>query len=531
MSIIRKFSVWMFLLAVVVFPFFALTSVSVAEDQGKTFVVGVPDDPQHLVCGFTSDLVTVQISSQLHSTLVRVRRDGTVEPDLAKSWEISKDGLAYTFHLRDDVKWHDGVEFTSADVAYGLMNINYKYNGLAEGAFKVVDHIDTPDKYTVVFHLKHPYAPFFPYAVGFAVSGQIMPKHIYEGTDPTKNEANWKPIGTGPFVFKEWARGSHIILERNKNYYKKGKPYFDRVIFKIIPDTASRMIAMERGELDYLPYFALPSSEVKALRQKKGVEVFVDLKRGSYPISPLIFNLRHPILKNRDVRVAIAHAIDCNAIVENALDGLGKVGTSPVQSGQIYYNPNVPKYAFDPALANRILDKAGFPRKDNGMRFSIGLLINRGLGAEYRDAGELMRQNLKDVGIDLKLDIQDGPAYWEKGWVKWDYDTMILSLQSGPHPAIGISRLFMCKNIQRLPARNAMGYCNPALDALFDKGEQETDVEKAKVYYNEIQDILVRDLPVLVLWERVSPIAYRTGIEGLPPGMLHHENYDSVIRR
>ena len=132
------------------------------------------------------------------------------------------------------MKWHDGTPLTAEDVRWALTEINMKYNPIASTGFAAVDKIEAPDATTLIIRMKQPFPAFFPWSF---VNQWIYPKHIYEGTDPRQNERNYRnPVGTGPFVFKEWVRGSHIMMERNPNYYKKDLPYLDRVVARFIPD-------------------------------------------------------------------------------------------------------------------------------------------------------------------------------------------------------------------------------------------------------------------------------------------------------
>ncbi len=194
-----------------------------------------------------------------------------IQPALAESWDVARDGLSVTFKLRPNVKWHDGKPLTSADVAYSLLEINGKYNSLANANFKIVERIDTPDPLTVIIRLKAPDPAFFPTA--FIDGARILPKHIYEGSDPRTNPANFAPIGTGPFKFKEWVRGSHLTFERNPDYYEADKVYLDRVVYQVMPEASARQLALERGDVDYLPYFSLAPSAVDPLGKGKDTAV------------------------------------------------------------------------------------------------------------------------------------------------------------------------------------------------------------------------------------------------------------------
>src|SRR5262249_17141976 len=230
---------------------------------------------------------------------------------LAKSWSASPDGLEYRFNLVPGVKWHDGQPFTSADVKHTFEEISGKYSSLARAAYKDIAAIETPDDLTVVIKMKAPDASFFPWASSQPNFPQIFPKHIYQGSDPRTNPANFKPVGTGPFRFKEWARGSHIVLERNPDYFHKDMIFLDRVVFQIVPDSGARQVALEKGEVDHLPYFALAPASIEPLAKARGTKV-IDSVRPALGEIIAFCNLRQRQLGVKEVRQALAHAIDRN---------------------------------------------------------------------------------------------------------------------------------------------------------------------------------------------------------------------------
>lgn len=195
----------------------------------------------------TTATAAAEVLFMLSDTLVSIDYDMlTLHPGLAKSWDVSADGLTYTFHLQKAAKWHDGTPFTSADVVFSCDVMLKEVHPRARGSFERCESITAVDDHTVVFKLKAPFAPFLK--AFEAGSAPICPKHIFEGTDYRNNPKNAHPIGTGPFMFKEWVKGSHIHLVANPDYYMDGKPGLTEIFFRIVPDAASRSVAMETGE-------------------------------------------------------------------------------------------------------------------------------------------------------------------------------------------------------------------------------------------------------------------------------------------
>ena len=510
--------------AVALLPNSALAEVK----RGGTLVTAITGNPPDLMTGIGTNLLTSVIGGQIFDMLVTVDRNMRPQPGLAKSWEISPDGLAYTFKLQENVKWHDGKPFTSEDVAYSFLEISRKYQPVAAAAFADIKRIDTPDPLTVVIHLANPDPSFFPWTFA-APAAHVYPKHVYEGTDPRQNPAKFKPIGTGPFVFKDWARGSHITLERNPNYFDADKVYLDRLIFQIMPEANARQLALERGDVDHLPYFSLATSAVQPLTKRQDTEV-IDTARPAFGEIIMFFNMRNEPLSKKEVRHAIAYGIDRNVLVRLALSGRGKVATGPIRSDNTpFYTPDIEKYQRNAARANGMLDKAGYPRKAGGTRMTLRLSYEgSGEGGSLQSAAEIMREQLREIGINLQL-VPSDPASWQQNaFIKWDFDMTMGSFLTGPDPKIGVARLYMTQYIVPRNGSNLMGYSNPEVDALFDKAAVELDVKKRAGLYHQIQKLMVDDLPALWLWEKSYPIAVRKGVVGLPSGASHWEGYVGV---
>ena len=496
--------------------------------NGGSLIAAIQDNPPHLLTGISVDILTICVAGQIYNTLIKLDSKMQLSPSLAKSWKVAPGGLEYTFNLEPGVKWHDGRQFTSADVKHTFQEISGKYSSLARAAYKDIAAIDTPDDLTVVVRMKGPDPAFFPWAFCQPNFAQIFPKHVYEGSDPRTNPANFKPVGTGPFKFKEWVRGSHIELERNPDYFHKDRIFLDRVVFQIIPDSGARELALEKGEVDHLPYFALAPAAIEPLSKGRGTRVIGSLRPALGEIIAF-FNVREGPLANKDVRHAIAHTVDRDLLVKLALNGRGKVAIGPIRSDNPpFHNPNVPKYPRDVAVANRLLDQAGFPRR-GGTRFPLRIVYEGvGEGGALQSAAEIMREELREIGIDLQLRPSD-PATWsDLSFIKWDFDLAMGSFGTGPDPKIGVSRLYKTENIQRIPSANLMGYSNPKVDDLLTHADREMNEDTRARLYKEAQAVMVDDLPALWLWEKSYPIAVRDGLVGLPSGAVHSEVFENV---
>jgi peptide/nickel transport system substrate-binding protein len=519
------------LLAVTGVPRSALAQAQQAQQPraGGTLVIGITGDPTILNPAATTNIPATQVSGSIYGTLLRMDNDHKVQPGLAERWEVGADGKSYTLYLRKNVKWHDGKPFTAHDAKFSLLEVNRKFNGQGTTAYAQVETIDAPDDHTLVIRLKGPSAAFFPWSLTEMTFAQIVPKHIYEGSDPTKNDANFNPIGTGPYKFKEWVKGDHITLERNPDYWDAGRPYLERIVFKIIPDNAARVIALEKGEIDFIPYYALPASAVRQLEKLPGLKVFNTSRPAAGEII-MFYNLRHERLKVKEVRQALAHAIDRQALIDKALEGMGNYPKSLIPTSQPEFHTDKGRqYEYSPEKANALLDQVGFRRGADGNRFGLRLSYDRAAEAGALSASaQIIREQLAAVGIGLEIVPLDATAWGDASFIKWDFDLTMGSFATGPDPSVGTARLYISSNIKPLFAHNLMGYSNPQADELFARGDVELDPAKRVGIYHQIQEILNEDVPALPLWEKWYPIAHKAEFVGLPPGPLHSEPMDLV---
>jgi peptide/nickel transport system substrate-binding protein len=479
--------------------------------RGGTLVIGTTSDPGQLNPGLTTASGTHLVTGNIYSGLLQFDERLEPQPNLAESWQVSPDGRTYTFQLRSGVVWHDGQPFTSADVKFSFEEVLLKFHARTKaGLEKVLERIETPDARTVVFRFKQPYAPLLRRLD--VVEAPILPKHVYEGTDVQKNEANLKPVGTGPFKLAEYVRGDRVRLVRNERYFKPGLPYVDEVVFRIIPNETALILALEQGEVDYAA--SVPGAEIARLQANPNVRLVRAPAGpgGSFCIDQIIFNLTRPPLDRLEVRRAFAHAVNRQQILEQVRFGQGRVAIGPIASTMAWaHNPNVPQYEFSPQRASALLDQAGLPRKDGAPRFSVTFVH----ATAFQRTAEVVRQNLAEVGVEVKLETLEVNAANERVFVKKDFDLGIGSYCNGPDPEVGVTRAYVSSNIGPIPFSNGASYRNPRVDELFERAAATVDqAERAKLY-GEIQQVLVQDLPYLWLVETELFRAHRAEVRGL----------------
>jgi peptide/nickel transport system substrate-binding protein len=467
--------------------------------RGGTLTLLLPSEPTALLTIGNVATPILSVSAKVTEGLLKYDYDLNPQPQLATAWNISADGKTYTFSLRQGVKWHDGKPFTSADVAYSL-DLLKKIHPRGRNTYANVIGIDTPDDHTVVLRLSKP-APYLIRAL-VATESPIIPKHIYEGTDPLANPHTSAPIGTGPFLFKEWVRGSHIVYVRNPDYWDAPKPYIDQLIVRVVSDPAAAAIAFETGTADLGYRTPVPLSDLERLRQVKTLRFETKGNSYSYNVSRLEFNLDDPYFKNEKVRQAVAHAVDRNVILKVVNYGVGVVSYSPIAPGLKRYNDPTPSpYAYDLKKANELLDEAGFPRGEGGVRFRIPLDFNPIL-AEGQRLADYLRVALARVGIAVTVRAQDASSFIKRVYTDRDFVFFTNGTSNLFDPTVGVQRLYWSKNfVKGVPFSNATHYNNPQVDKLLEDAAVENDPDKRVQLFKEFQQIVARDIPDLNLYQ------------------------------
>lgn len=412
------------------------------------------------------------------------------KPLLATNWSVSKDGLQYRFSLRKGVKWHDGKPFTSADVAFSILTLK-QFHPRGKATFQNVTEVKTPDPYTAIIVLAKP-APYLLTALA-STESPIVPKHLYEGSDIVNNKYNSEPIGTGPFIFKQWVRGSYVELDRNPDYWDKPKPYLDKIFVRFIPDPAARALAFETGAAD-IGLQAIPLSDVERFKTLPGFRV--DTQGSPYLGSQhqLYFNFENPVLAKREVRHALAQALDLNTFNKTVWYGYGK--TSPAAVGPLitkYHDASQKYLPFNPQQAEKELDAAGYPRGADGVRFKLRLLINP---FQVRQSADFVRQSYSRIGVAVTVENLDFATYVTKAYNDRAFDLTLEALANMFDPVVGIQRAFWSKAIQPgTPFVNPGHYINPEVDRLLEAAAVEVNPEKRRKLYLDFQQIVAQDIP------------------------------------
>lgn len=474
--------------------------------KGGTLVMVVQPEPPTLASYDNTSGPIGQVAPKVYDGLLEYDFNLNPLPGLAKSWKVSSDAKTVTFELEPNVKFHDGKPFTSADVQFTIMEVLKKVHPRGPTNFQEVTAIDTPDAHTAVFHLQHP-APYMLKALS-GYESPMLPKHLFAGSDVRSNPHANKPIGTGPYKFVEWQRGQYMRFDRNPDYWRKGRPYFDRVVARFIGEAQTRTAAMERGELGFGAYNAIPNVDAKRISHDKSSKLTVTTRgyEMDSPIVELEFNTKRKPFDNQKVRQAIAYAIDRKFVIDNIWFGYGKPATGPISSNfkvSGMYTDDVLK--FDVAdrmkIANKLLDEAGYPKKSNGIRFEMVHDITP-YGEEWRRFGEYVKQVLAQLGIKASLRYEDVPTWIRRIYTNYDYDMTSDWLKTLADPVIGVQRQYWSKAIRPgTPWVNGTRWTSPKVDQLLEAAAIEPDHKKRNALYHEFQKQVVEASPIVWVME------------------------------
>jgi peptide/nickel transport system substrate-binding protein len=417
---------------------------------------------------------------------------------------ISKDGLTITYHLRRNVVWHDGVPFTSKDVAFTWDAItNGRNNVIATTGYDLVRAVCTPDDYTVVFHMKKRFSPAINTIFGESDDPYgILPAHLLAKLPNINNAAfNSAPIGTGPFKFKEWARGDHIELVPNDKYYL-GAPKLKSIRIQIIPDENTSINQLRSHEIDW--QFEASPEEYPALKRVPNLRIVL---QGKNQYERIEIDTQHPPLDNVLVRRAIAQAIDLPKLVHDLTFGTARIADQDLPPFMWAHADNVARYSYDLPTAKALMAQAGWkPGPDgilqkDGRRLTLRLVTNTS-NATRRAGVVQLQAMLRKLGIDVEIKpylasllfgtistggiLQSGK--FDLGWTGW---------VAGIDP--DNSSLFLCDK-QPPHGNNETHICNQALDDAEHAALDHFDVPTRKAAYERIESILSREEPQVVLW-------------------------------
>ena len=440
-------------------------------DQPQEIVVAVSGSPNEL-CAWRGVSVSAQnIANLIHFGLVDWDENLVIQPLAAKEI-LHPDETTIVFELHEGILFHDGVEMTSADVKYTYDMIRDEdFAANNRGFYTPIKEITTPDDYTVEFHLHEPNAPMLYYMdIG------IMPKHI--GTEYGEEYLEQNPIGIGPYQLADWIFEERIVIEAFDDCFW-GRPNIDRISYREIPEMATRVIELEAGSVDLIDW--LDPQEVERLADHPDIRLDIQPGTGFNYVS---VNHEAPPLDDLKVRKALAYLVDQDKLVNHVLRGQGEPLYSPIIPSSWAYNPDVPKYEFNPDKARDLLAEAGYP---DGLELELSFFWD-----PFREIAEILQYDFAQGGVELDVKQVDSSLWYELSETG-DIEISILGWRGQTDPDRGVYRQFHSDN--RQPAGpNYARYSNPELDALLDQARTVTDLEQREALYHEIQEIITKDV-------------------------------------
>ena len=523
---------------------------------GGSLVLAVSSDPKTFNDIVSTDAYSGAMTAMLFEGLTTADPFTLkVIPQLAKSWVASPDGLQWTFYLREDVKWFDGVGFSADDVVFTFNDLIY--NPEIPSPSKDVLTIDGKplkvekiDEYTVRFTLPVKFAPFLR-----SMAQTILPKHcLFQAVKQKKFSFTWgidtlpaRIIGTGPFMLSEYHPGERLVFKRNPHYWKKSPqgealPYLDKVIFLIIPDEQAQLLKFMDGELDSTSVRGSDYPLLKPLEGKKNFHIyeaganydsnFVTLNQNP-GINPnthrhFIDPVKLSWFTNFEFRRAIAHAIDKKKIIEILNNGFGMPQNGPMSpSSGFFYNPDVTVYDYNLDKARDILKQAGFKYRHGGRTLEDPQGHRIEFNLYTADAGTtgrvqmaaIIRSDLEKLGAKVNLVPVEFNTLVNKLMSSFDWDMAMIGLTGGVEPHFGQNvwrssgGLHLWNPRQEAPATA----WEKRMDEIYDQGAREMDENKRKVLYDEFQRIVADQLPVIYTVLNVDMYAVRNKFGNLKP--------------
>lgn len=486
---------------------------------GDTLIIGTIADASILVPMLATDAMSHFVARNIFRGVVEYAPDLSIVGDLAERFEVSKDQREITFYLKRGVKWEDGVEVTAYDIEFGFKLItNPEIPSSYASDFLEVKEFKVLDRYTFRVTYKR------PFALALASWGNlvVLPRHILEGKDLKYLQSSFgrKPLGNGPFKFKAWQPQNRIILEYNP-LYGEGRPYLDRLIYRVIPDPSTLFMELRSFGIDWITLTPLQFRKFQGDQKlKSDFQVYSYL---AFAYTYLGYNLRDPLFKDKRVRKALCMAIDKRKIVEGALLGQGIPAYGPYKPDAWFYNPEVEKSCpYDPMRALRLLEEAGFKKGKGGLLYKDGrpfeftILTNQGNLARML-AAQIIQQDLAKLGIKVNIRVLEWTTLIHQFIDKRRFQAVILGWTTGPDP--DLYDIFHSSKVKS-PGLNFVGYENPEVDRLLEEGRYTLDREKRKELYTRLQVILADDQPYTFLYIPMSLEAIHKRFRGIKPSAI-----------
>ena len=466
--------------------------------EPDTLYMHLSAEPGTLNPVLATDAYAASINGHIYETLLDRDLD-TLEqiPDLARSWSVSPDKKKFRFHLKKGVLWSDGVEFTADDVVYSFQVIKDPKTANAHRKVNYLDVVDVKkiDRYTVDFI----YSKKYFLALEICGGMTIIPKHIFDdGADINTHKNNRFPVGTGPYLFKEWDTGSRITLERNERYRDK-KPEIKKIIYRIISEQSVALQMFKKGDLDELGVRAI--QWVRQTNSEKFKENFYKFKYFTPGYSYIGWNAQDELFRDRRVREAMTYLVNRRAILEKLNFGLGRLVHGTFYINGKYYNHSLEPREYSPEKAKKLLQSAGWTDSDNdavldrdGKKFSFIFTISSGSKFGER-LGTILKEDLKKIGIEMDINRFEWAVFVQKLQQR-EFQAVTLSWSLGYNE----DPYDLWHSSQIKGGFNFVGFSNKEADQLMEQGRREFDESTRIRLFQRLEEIIYREQPYTFLF-------------------------------
>lgn len=453
-----------------------IATTATEASYGGTITIGHSTKPSIINPILTTSSISANLMDLIFNRLITPHSREVVVPSLAERWETEDDGRIWTFYLRDDVYFHDGHPLKADDVAFTYRAIlDPRNNSHYASYYKEVYRLETEGDYIFRVILKEKDALLID-----KMTRPIAPKHLLKDVDLEGADFNRHPVGSGPFKFENWTDDDTITLVANENYFEKGKPFLDKLIFKRFRSSLAALSAVNKEEIDIT--FGL-LTDIESVHPSFSI----------YPVPmpgyyALFFNLKEPPFSDIRVRKALSLAIDKEAIIKDQLKGYSKICTGPFDMNSWAYNPKVRPTPFDPKKAVSLLKEANFSVRDdrildkNGEPLEIELSISQSAPEIVRKIAVAVKMHLAKIGVKLNLKKTEDESF----------QTTLRMINT----AGDVDKIY---RFWHSSSAGNLSYQNQLVDELLEKGRRTTDLQKRKEIYHEIHKLIAKDYPALFI--------------------------------
>ncbi len=495
------------------------------DKSGGTLVYGRGADSVSLDPINVTDGESIRVTHNIYETLLEYDHNLELQPKLATDYNSSEDGLTWTFQLREGVKFHDGTDFNADAVVFNFERWmdpenpyhegDFPYYPFLYGGFKgdenhLIESVTATGEHELEIVLKRKTAPFLSY-LAISMFGIASPAAIEQyGAGIGEN-----PVGTGPFKFNEWNRNNTITLSKNEEYWMDGKPYLDQVIYQVIPENSARLNALQTGEIDIVD--GMNASDTTIVEDTEGIEL---LKRPSFNIGYIAFNMEKEPFDNPLVRQAINMAIDKEEIVEAFYNGLADLATSPLPPSLWSHDESLEKYDYNVEEAKKLLAEAGY---EDGFTTELHTMSNpRPYLPEPMKIAEAIQSDLAEIGITADIVSSEWATYLED--TKNGKHSMAMYGWTG---VMADPDNFLYPNLSKtnaeVPAQNIAFYKSDEFTSLITEARETIDQDKRTELYQQAQQLFQEDSPWVMLAYTTPPLAQSGYVEDYNPHPMSND--------